>query len=166
MMIVTVTSVEVLGHYRLRLGFNDGSKRDVDLTGALHGPVFEPLADPDFFAHVRVDEERGTVAWPNGAYLDPLVLHGDVEQASSLVEQRSAEPPDPVDSLNATGMGFATLGEMYELGNMWWHRVGFRRDKLPSYQEACRRCGGTNKLLYTGAPCPDCNGTGRRPRPG
>jgi hypothetical protein len=164
--LVTVKSVEVLGHYRLRVGFSDGSQRDVDLTGALHGPVFEPLADPDYFAQVRVDEELGTVAWPNGAYLDPLVLHGDVEPASGRVHQRSAEPADPADSLNAVGMGFANLANMYELGNMWWHRVGFRRDKLPSYQDACRRCGGTNKLLYSGAPCPDCKGTGRRPRTG
>jgi uncharacterized protein DUF2442 len=54
---VRVISVQVLGHYRLRLGFSDGSSRDVDLTGALHGPVFEPLTDPDFFAQVRVDDE-------------------------------------------------------------------------------------------------------------
>lgn len=165
-MFVTVTSVEVLGHYRLRIGFSDGSRRDVDLTGELHGPIFEPLGDPDFFAQVRVDEERGTVVWPNGAYLDPLVLHGDVEPASRLVEQRSAGPANPADSLSATGMGFANPDDMFVLGNMWWHRLGFRKDKLPSYQEACRRCGGTNKLLYSGASCPDCNGTGRRPRPG
>ena len=30
---VRVTSVDVLGHYKLRLGFSDGSTRDVDLTG-------------------------------------------------------------------------------------------------------------------------------------
>lgn len=82
---VQVTSVEVLGHYKLRLGFNDGGSRDVDLTGRLRGPVFEPLADPDFFAQVRVDNELGTVVWPNGADLDPLVLHGDFEPSSHLV---------------------------------------------------------------------------------
>lgn len=56
---VRVMSAQVLGHYRLRIGFSDGSSRDVDLTGELHGPVFEPLADPDFFAQVRVDDELG-----------------------------------------------------------------------------------------------------------
>jgi hypothetical protein len=54
----------------------------VGVTGALHGPVFEPLTNPDFFAQVHVDEELGTVVWPNGADLDPLVLHGDFEPAS------------------------------------------------------------------------------------
>jgi hypothetical protein len=34
---------------------------------------------------VRVDDDLGTVAWPNGADLDPLVLHGDFEPASSPV---------------------------------------------------------------------------------
>jgi hypothetical protein len=84
---VRVTSVEVLCHYRLRLGFSDGSSRDVDLTGELHGPVFEPLVDPGFFAEVRVDDELGTVVWPNGADLDPLVLHGDFEPASRLAHR-------------------------------------------------------------------------------
>jgi hypothetical protein len=80
-----ITSVEVLGHYLLRLGFSDGISRDVDLAGELRGPVFEPLADPEFFARVRVDDELGTVVWPNGADLDPLVLHGDFEPASRFV---------------------------------------------------------------------------------
>lgn len=85
MELVSITSVEVLGHYRLRLGFSDDSSREVDLTGELHGPVFEPLTDPDFFAKVRVDPELGTVVWPNGADLDPLVLHGDFKPAPRLV---------------------------------------------------------------------------------
>jgi Protein of unknown function (DUF2442) len=84
---VRVTSVQVRDHYRLGIGFSDGSSRDVDLTGELRGPVFEPLADPDFFAQVRVDYELGTVVWPNGADLDPLVLHGDFEPAARFVHR-------------------------------------------------------------------------------
>jgi hypothetical protein len=40
-----------------------------------------------FFAQVRVDTELGTVVWPNGADLDPLVLHGDVEPVSRLAHR-------------------------------------------------------------------------------
>jgi Protein of unknown function (DUF2442) len=84
---VRVTSAQVLGHYRLRLGFSDGSSRDVDLAGELHGPVFGPLDDPDYFAQVRVDDELGTVVWPNGADLDPLVFPGDFAPASRFAHR-------------------------------------------------------------------------------
>jgi hypothetical protein len=33
------------------------------------------------FAQVAVDRELGTIGWPNGADLDPDVLHGDFEPA-------------------------------------------------------------------------------------
>ncbi len=39
------------------------------------------------FAQARVDDELGTVVWPNGADLDPLVLHGDFEPASRFVHR-------------------------------------------------------------------------------
>ena len=75
-----IASVEVLGGFELRLGFSDGSSRDVDLGPDLWGPVFEPLKrDPTLFRQVRVDPELGTIVWPNGADMDPDVLHGDYE---------------------------------------------------------------------------------------
>ena len=73
-----VLAVEHLGGHRLRLTFADGITGEVDLSDRLAGPVgpmFEPLLDVDFFAQVVVDEELGTVVWPNGADLAPEVLH-------------------------------------------------------------------------------------------
>jgi hypothetical protein len=32
--------------------------------------------DPDLFRQVAVDPELGTIVWPNGADMDPDVLHG------------------------------------------------------------------------------------------
>jgi len=73
-----IRSVEPLEGFVLRLGFDDGTTREVDLEDELWGPVFEPLrTDPQLFRQVRVDEELGTIVWPNGADLDPDVLHGD-----------------------------------------------------------------------------------------
>jgi hypothetical protein len=46
--------------------------------------LLAPLADPSYFALVRVDPELHTVAWPNGLDLAPEVLHGDHEPASPL----------------------------------------------------------------------------------
>ena len=41
------------------------------------GPMFEPLKDPASFRRVHIDEDAGTIAWPNGLDLDPDVLNGD-----------------------------------------------------------------------------------------
>jgi hypothetical protein len=80
--IARIRSVQPLEGFVLRLSFEDGTEREVDLEGELWGPVFEPLReDPELFRQVRVDEELGTVVWPNGADLDPVVLHGDFEPA-------------------------------------------------------------------------------------
>lgn len=77
-----VTEVKPLDGFSLQLRFNDGAERVVDLADELWGPVFEPLkADPDLFHQVRVDEEMGTIVWPNGADMDPDVLHGSREPA-------------------------------------------------------------------------------------
>lgn len=74
-----VVEAELLPPYGLRLTFDDGLVRDVDLAADLWGTVFEPLKDPAYFARVVVD--HGTVVWPNGLDLDPLVLHGDFDPA-------------------------------------------------------------------------------------
>lgn len=79
-----IRSVEPLDGFVLRLSFDDGTKRDVDLEGELWGPMFEPLrANADLFRQVHVDEELGTIVWPNGADMDPDVLHGDFESADA-----------------------------------------------------------------------------------
>jgi len=86
---VAVTNVEPLGEYRLRLWFDDGSQREVDLADELWGPMAEPLRDPALFRRVRVDPELRTIVWPNGFDMDPDVLHGDHEPA---------RPPAPADA--------------------------------------------------------------------
>lgn len=79
---IRVTEVEPLEGFSLRLRFNDDSERVLDLEGELWGPVFEPLkANPGLFRQVRVDEEIGTIVWPNGADMDPDVLHGSRQPA-------------------------------------------------------------------------------------
>jgi hypothetical protein len=79
---IRVTEVEPLEGFALRLHFNDGSERVLDLAEELWGPVFEPLkADPELFRQARVDEEIGTIVWPNGADMDPDVLHGSRQPA-------------------------------------------------------------------------------------
>jgi|tagenome__1003787_1003787.scaffolds.fasta_scaffold17685571_1 Protein of unknown function (DUF2442) len=74
---IRIETVEPLDGYVVRLGFSDGSTREVDLETELWGPVFKPLRDLDVFRQVAVDNELGTIVWPNGADMDPDVLRGD-----------------------------------------------------------------------------------------
>lgn len=75
-MIVDVVRVEVLEGHRLRLGFDDGTEGVVDIARMIpFEGMFAALSDPGLFAQVRVDAELGTIVWPNGADIDPTVLH-------------------------------------------------------------------------------------------
>ena len=74
---VRVTSVEVSEGFELLLGFTNGERKVIDVEWLLHGPIFDLIReDPEFFRTVRVDEECGTIVWPNGADIDPDVLYG------------------------------------------------------------------------------------------
>jgi len=75
--LVDVTAVEVIGLYRLRLSFEDGTVGDVDFTERLWRGVFEPLKDPAFFARVEIDAEGGTIAWPGGLDMAPEPLYAE-----------------------------------------------------------------------------------------
>jgi hypothetical protein len=70
-----ITRVEHLGSHALRLAFSDGSVREVDLLSELFGEVFEPLHDPEAFAHVYLNPDTGTIEWPDGADFAPEFLH-------------------------------------------------------------------------------------------
>lgn len=73
---VRVRAVEVLDGFKVNLTFTDGSRKIVDLEKFLWGPVFEPIRqDRKLFQAVSVDEEAGTIVWPNGADIDPDVLY-------------------------------------------------------------------------------------------
>ncbi len=75
-MLEDVVEVEAVGEHRLRLKFENGVEGEVNVAALVpFEGVFAPLRAPAVFATVRVDRELGTVCWPNGADLDPDVLH-------------------------------------------------------------------------------------------
>ena len=76
-LIVHVTSVKHLGDYRLRLTFDDGVSKELDLWPYLEnkGGVFKKVKNKEFFSQVRIDPEAGTIVWPNGADWAPDVLY-------------------------------------------------------------------------------------------
>lgn len=73
--IYRATSVELLGSYRLRVGFDDGSTREIDLEPILEGGIYGPLRGSTLFAAVEIDPEVHTLVWPSGADFDPAILH-------------------------------------------------------------------------------------------
>lgn len=75
-----VVKAEYRGEFRIRVAFSDGVAGTIDFSGWLHGPIFEPLKDPAYFARFFI--EGGTVSWPNGADIAPETLH---EQAKASV---------------------------------------------------------------------------------
>lgn len=83
-MLMDVTYVEPRRPYRLHLRFEDGVEGEIDLVSLIRFEgVFESIRDPEVFASVRVDPELGTIVWPNGADLDPRVLHEAVRATGS-----------------------------------------------------------------------------------
>ncbi len=79
-----VTGVEVVGTYRLRLAFDDGTVGEVNFAEREWRGVFEPLGNPDYFARVTVDPEGGTIVWPNGVDMAPEPLYAAARQSSAL----------------------------------------------------------------------------------
>jgi hypothetical protein len=73
-MFLHVIGVIYLGDYRLRLEFNDGTIKDVDLKGELYGEIFELLKDIALFQKVAVNRDTNTIEWSNGADFAPEFL--------------------------------------------------------------------------------------------
>jgi len=74
-MFLHIVSVEYIDDYRLRLEFNDGSVKEIDLKEELYGEIFEPLKDVNFFKKVAVNPDTSTIEWPNGADFAPEFLY-------------------------------------------------------------------------------------------
>ena len=93
-----VTEVQPTAGYRLRLKFSDGTEGEVDVATLVEfRGVFEALRDPKEFRKVFVDAEGGTIAWPTGADLDPIVLYAAVT-SRSIEELLSGSPSHrPID---------------------------------------------------------------------
>jgi len=63
------------GDYRVRLRFSDGVEGEIDLERDLWGEMFEPLKEKARFSELSLDEELGTIVWPNGADFAPEFLY-------------------------------------------------------------------------------------------
>jgi hypothetical protein len=78
--LIRVKSVEPLEGFRVRITFENGVKKELDLEKFLRGEVFAPIRnDPAVFRAVKV--VGATIGWDNGADIDPDVLYYDLNPA-------------------------------------------------------------------------------------
>jgi hypothetical protein len=85
--IIDVTAVEVLHDRVVRLTFDNGEIRDIDLAPLLWGPAFAELADDELFRQVYVDPEAGTIVWPTGADVSAYTLY---HQSTPVTSQQAS----------------------------------------------------------------------------
>jgi len=84
--LVRLRTVEPLEGFRVRLLFEDGTQKEIDLDPYLRGPIFEPLRnDPSLFRSMKL--VGNTIAWDNGADIDPDVLYYDLKPAWRTIPQ-------------------------------------------------------------------------------
>jgi hypothetical protein len=72
-MILKIIKAEYIDRYWVKLFFNDGVEKTVNLEKELYGKIFEPLNDIDIFKNFTID--CNTISWQNGADLAPEYLY-------------------------------------------------------------------------------------------
>jgi len=70
-----VINADYLGGYKLKIRFDNGEDKIVDLQQHIEGPIFEPLKDPVFFKSFSVNHDIDTIVWPNNADFSPDFLY-------------------------------------------------------------------------------------------
>lgn len=79
------------GHV-VRVFFQDGEVRDVDLTPTLERPLFAPLRDPDMFATAHVGPVTGGLEWTDEIGLDPDVIYAGLQRGPHAARIRALAP--------------------------------------------------------------------------
>ena len=72
-----MTAARYIADYRLDVTFSDGTRKVVDFSQWLRGPVFEPVKNQEYFRKFILD--GWTVSWPNGADIAPEALYAAQE---------------------------------------------------------------------------------------
>jgi len=73
-----VKKAQYLSEYKLLLTFDDGIEKEVDFNKLLEGfegPIFRPLKDINYFKTFSINDDIGTVCWPNDADVCPDLLY-------------------------------------------------------------------------------------------
>lgn len=77
-MLPRISEARYVDGHSIWLRFVDGAEGEVDLQEELHGEVFEPSKNMDFFKQFVLHPELKTIVWPNGADFAPEFLRAAV----------------------------------------------------------------------------------------
>ncbi len=72
-MFLEIVKAEYIDGYKVRLWFNNGETKVVDLLSSLNGPIFQPLKDIALFKRFSI--KYNTIEWENGADFAPEYLY-------------------------------------------------------------------------------------------
>ncbi len=97
-----ITDVQYISGFKLRLRFEDGGWRVVDLESHLEGEVFEPLRDEARFGTAHLNPDIDTVVWDNGADMSPDFLYGISVPVGESPLMKVAEAPVRYETRNRT----------------------------------------------------------------
>ena len=87
---VVITKLETLPHAHLRLTFDDGAVRVLDVNPYIRdAPMTRPLADPAYFAQVALDPDGRGIYWPNDYDMCPDWLR---HYAPAIEESGTPQP--------------------------------------------------------------------------
>jgi hypothetical protein len=75
---IRIISAKYLEDYKIKIRFNDGLEKSIDLEKELYGEVFEPLKNIVYFKKFSLN--YFTIVWPNGADFAPEFLYDYKEE--------------------------------------------------------------------------------------
>ena len=102
--------------YCLRLTFEDGSIRLVDLKDHLAGEVFEPLKDLRLFRTARLNSDLDTVVWENGSDMSPDFLY-EISAPLSKEDQPAVRRVAETQPIDDDGKGQVDGGRSPDCGS-------------------------------------------------
>ena len=69
-----IIKASALTGFNMKIEFEDGLEKEIDLERFLQGLIFEPIRNSQqLFQDVQI--EGGAISWSNGADIDPDVLY-------------------------------------------------------------------------------------------
>ena len=87
---VKITQINVLEKYHIKMVFDDGVEKIIDLTPFIgEDSLTKPLCDPNFFRQVKIYDNGRGIYWPNDYDVCPDNLRYHVKSVEKHVNNLS-----------------------------------------------------------------------------